>query len=98
RHVLAGVPLLGARLKLPSAPLAGSTISVRRASPNYGAVFRLVISPTRPEAGILQMLGGQSGHLLSRHFADQQDDWLHGTAAPFLAGPTVASFRLAPER
>jgi penicillin amidase len=59
-------------------------------------VIRLVIAPTRPEAGMLQMAGGQSGHFLSPHFKDQQRDWAAGAPAPFLAGATEAEFVLQP--
>ena len=93
-HMFADLPLVGARLKAPSAPLAGSTISLRRASPGYGSVFRMVVSPARPEAGILQMFGGQSGHFLSPNFADFTGEWLDDTPTPFLAGPTASTFRL----
>lgn len=95
-HVLAGAPIVGRWLELPSAPLAGSTLSLRRASPSYGSVFRMVIAPARPEAGILQMFGGQSGHFLSRNFADLTDDWLQGAPTPFLAGSTANAYRLVP--
>jgi penicillin amidase len=95
-HVLARVPLLGARLRLPPVPLPGSAISVRVAEPSRGSVFRMVISPSRPEAGILEIEGGQSGHFLSRHFADQQADWVAGAPVPFLAGPAVDAFELVP--
>ena len=56
----------------------------------------MVVSPAAPERGILQLFGGQSGHPLSPHFLDQQDDWSGDVPAPFLAGPTVSTLRLAP--
>lgn len=95
-HVLARVPVLGHWLRLPPVPLPGSAISVRVAEPDRGSVFRMVVSPSRPEAGIFEIEGGQSGHFLSRHFADEQADWVQGAPAPFLAGPTVARFELVP--
>jgi penicillin amidase len=97
-HVLGRLPLLGRWLRLAPAPLPGSAISVRVAEPARGAVFRMVVSPSRPEAGILELEGGQSGHFLSSHFADQQADWVAGAPAPFLAGRTVHEIELVPAR
>lgn len=95
-HPLARVPLLGHWLRLPASPLPGSRVSVRVATPDFGAVFRMVVAPSAPERGVLEMAGGQSGHFLSRHFEDQQAAWVAGSAAPFLAGPTARSFVLDP--
>jgi penicillin amidase len=95
-HPLAGLPVIGAWLRLPEAPQPGSMVSLRVAAPNYGAVIRMAVSPAEPESGILQMAGGQSGHFLSPNFADLNEDWLSGAATPFLAGPTQSSFSLRP--
>jgi penicillin G amidase len=96
-HPLAGIPLLGRLLRLPAVPQPGSPVSVRVAEPSRGAVARMVVSPSRPEAGILQLAGGQSGHFLSRHFDDQWRAWDEGSPAPFLAGEPTAAFTLVPE-
>jgi penicillin amidase len=93
-HPLAGLPLIGRWLRLPAVQLPGSTLSLRVAAPTYGAVMRMAIAPTRPADGILQTAGGQSGHFLSKNFADLQSDWVDGTPTPFLAGPTVSRFTL----
>jgi penicillin amidase len=85
-------------LRLPAAPLPGSTVSLRVAAPDYGALIRMSVSPSTPEDGILEMAGGQSGHFLSAQFRDQQQDWLDGAASPFLAGPAVSRIVLEPGR
>ncbi len=92
-HPLAALPLVGRWLKLPAVPVPGSTLSLRVATPSYGAVIRMAIAPARPAEGILQMSGGQSGHFLSKNFADLQTDWLDGTPTPFLAGPRPRALR-----
>ncbi|HEY8521746.1 MAG TPA: penicillin acylase family protein [Gammaproteobacteria bacterium] len=97
-HAFADLPVIGRFLRLPAVALPGSSVSLRRATPTYGAVFRMVVAPARPADGILQMAGGQSGHFLSPHFMDQQADWAAGAPAPFLAGETAARFRLRPAR
>jgi penicillin amidase len=93
-HPLAALPLLGRWLRLPRVPQPGAFVTLRVAAPDYGAQFRMSVAPAEPERGILQMSGGQSGHFLSPHFIDQQPEWVAGTPAPFLAGPTVHRFTL----
>jgi penicillin amidase len=83
-------------LALPRAPLPGSMVSLRVAAPNYGAVLRMAVSPAAPENGVLELAGGQSGHFLSPHFRDLQQDWVEGTPTPFLAGEPTAQFLLTP--
>lgn len=95
-HPLAGLPLIGRLLRLPAVPQAGAPLAVRVIEPSRGAVVRMVVSPTRPEAGILQLAGGQSGHPLSRHFDDQWRAWHDGSPAPFLAGEPVSTIVLRP--
>lgn len=95
-HPMAALPGLGRWLRLEPVPQPGSSVSVRVATPSRGAVIRMVVSPQRPEAGVLQMSGGQSGHFLSRNFRDQQPQWESGGPAPFLAAETVDRFTLTP--
>jgi penicillin amidase len=42
------------------------------------------------------MPGGQSGHPLSPHYADQHRAWVNGTPLPFLPGAPVARLTLLP--
>jgi penicillin amidase len=99
-HPFAGLPVigdvLGPWLRLPRESVPGATLALRVATPNYGALIRLAVSPAHPENGILEMSAGQSGHFLSPHFADLQSDWVTGTPTPFLAGPTVTRISLIP--
>ena len=41
----------GRWLKLPAVPVPGSTLSLRVATPSYGAVIRMAIAPARPAEG-----------------------------------------------
>ncbi|HUL80961.1 MAG TPA: penicillin acylase family protein [Gammaproteobacteria bacterium] len=99
-HPFAGLPVIGTLLRpwlrLPALPVPGSPQSLRVATPSYGALVRMDVSPAHPEDGILEMSAGQSGHFLSPNFADQQADWLAGAPAPFLAGPAVSRIVLVP--
>ena len=92
----ASVGPLSHLLSLPRAQLPGSMVSLRVAAPNYGAVLRMAVSPAAPENGVLELAGGQSGHFLSPHFRDLQQDWVAGTPTPFLAGEPTAQFLLTP--
>lgn len=97
RHPFAGqLGPLARWLELPEAPLAGSTLSLRVAAPAYGAQVRIAVAPAAPADGILELAGGQSGHFLSPQFRDQQQAWLLGEPAPFLAGPTQTRIELVP--
>jgi penicillin amidase len=95
-HPLAGLPLIGRWLRLPADAQPGSAVSIRVATPQRGAVFRMDVSPAEPEAGILQMAGGQSGHFLSPNFRDLHRDWVEDRPTPFLAGETASAFELLP--
>jgi penicillin G amidase len=99
-HPFANLPVigdvLGPWLRLPRDPVPGATVALRVATPSYGALIRMSVSPARPEDGILEMSGGQSGHFLSPHFADMQNDWVSGAPTPFLAGPAVTRIVLEP--
>ncbi|HEX5048192.1 MAG TPA: penicillin acylase family protein [Gammaproteobacteria bacterium] len=101
-HPFAGLPVigpvLGRWLTLPAAPLPGAPVTLRVATPNYGALLRMSVSPAHPEDGIFELAGGQSGHFLSANFADLVDDWVEGKPTPFLAGATVSRIVLEPSR
>ena len=99
-HPLAGLPVigtvLGRWLRFPPARLPGAPVTLRVATPSYGALLRMSVSPAHPEDGILELAGGQSGHFLSANFADLLDEWVQGKPTPFLAGPAVARIVLEP--
>lgn len=95
-HPLRGLPMAGRWLTLRAQPQPGSMVSLRVASPIYGAAARLVVAPADPAAGILQTPGGQSGHFLSRHFMDLHADWADGEPTPFTPGALVSQFELRP--
>jgi penicillin amidase len=99
-HPLAGAPvigpLLGRWLEWPAVPLPGAPVTLRVATPTYGALLRMSVSPAHPEDGILELAGGQSGHFLSPNFADMLGDWVNGKPTPFLAGPAASRIVLAP--
>ncbi|MCI0591491.1 MAG: penicillin acylase family protein, partial [Gammaproteobacteria bacterium] len=82
----AAIPWLGRWLNMPVEPVAGCNECVRWSVPHGGATERLVVSPGRTEEGILHMPGGQSGHLLSPFYRDQQPDWVEGRSTGLVIG------------
>lgn len=92
------LPRLGIWLNLPADPLAGCSECVRVARPNYGASMRLVAAVNgRSGGGLLQMPGGQSGHFLSPHYADQHAYWVAGRPLSLAPGRSVSRLRLLPK-
>lgn len=98
-HPLArGLPWLARWLNLPADPLAGCFECVRVIHPDYGANMRLVTVVARSGTGILHMPGGQSGHPLSPHYADQHPYWVAGQPLSLAPGSPVSRLRFLPDR
>lgn len=84
------LPMLGAWLNIADFESDGcASFCVKAMTNAHGASERLVLSPARPEDGILQMPGGQSGHPLSSHYRDQQPFWQAGEVAAYPIQPTA---------
>jgi len=88
--------VLSPLLNMPAAELAGCSYCVRVARKLHGASERLVISPGRPDLGIFQMPGGQSGHPLSPHYSDHQKFWVNGIAMPFVPSGAKKQLNFSP--
>lgn len=83
-------------LDMPPAPLPGDAWMARVQRPDFGASERFVVSPSRQDQGIFHMPGGQSGHPLSPFYRAGHQDWVDGTASPFLPGEAEYVLRLVP--
>ncbi len=90
------LPLLQSWLDMPHIALPGCVQCVRVYKSGSGASERMVVSPEHEGNGILHMPGGQSGHPLSPHYADQQQAWVEGSVLPFEAGAQVHRVKLLP--
>lgn len=96
-HPLAdALPGLGRVLNMPEGPSPGCGQCVRVMNDGLAASQRLVVSPGHPDAGILHMPGGQSGHPFSSHYRDQHPYWRDGLPLPLLAGRAVHTMTLIP--
>ena len=89
-------PVLAGLLDLPGDRLAGCPHCVRVVYNGHGASQRMVVAPGKPEDAILHMPGGQSGHPLSPHYADQHPYWREGKPLPLLPGPAAHTLHLEP--
>jgi penicillin amidase len=83
-------------LNFPAAPLAGCSECVRVMRQSYGASMRLVALAGHPGVGFLHLPGGQSGHPLSRHYADQYPYWVRGEPLPLKPARPVSRLHLVP--
>lgn len=102
------VPQLGWLFNRPDQAWGGSTATVGRARYSYARPFVVQTGATVravAEMGAVPRVwsvipGGQSGHPLSRHYADQYRGWLEGELYPIAAEPELvagAALRLEPE-
>ena len=91
------IPALARWLDMPARPLPGDSNMPRVQAPGFGASERLAVSPGHEQDGYFHMPGGQSGHPLSRHYADGQNAWEEGLPTPFLPGEAVSTLTLVPE-
>ncbi|MEZ5291231.1 MAG: penicillin acylase family protein [Vicinamibacterales bacterium] len=94
----AAMPVLRRWLGMPRDPLPGDVYMPRVGTPRSGASERFVASPGHEDQALLHMPGGQSGHPLSAHFADQQHAWVAGEPSPLLPGRPVHVLALTPAR
>jgi len=81
-----GIPVVGRWLNMPADAGAGCGPCVRVLSGSLTASERLVVSPGHEAEGLFHMPGGQSGHPLSPHYRDQQQNWSEGRPTPLLPG------------
>jgi len=92
------LPRLAEWLDMPSFDSGGcASVCVMVLGNGHGASERLALSPAHPDDALLQMPGGQSGHFLSVHYADQQVFWQDGRAVPLRGDTDGALLQVLPE-
>ena len=88
------LPALGRWLNLPHAALAGGSHVVRVTRPRSGASMRMVADLADPARSTFALPGGQSGHFLSPHYADEFATWVAGRTTPLEPGPVAHRIQL----
>lgn len=87
-HPLSGaLPLVGRLLDMRAPQLPGDHDMPRVQGRAFGASERFAVTPGREAEGYLEVPGGPSGHPLSPYYRSGFEDWVRGTATPFLPGP-----------
>lgn len=95
QHVLSrAVPPLSRWLDASMAECSGGDHMPHIHTMHGGACERLVVSPGHEDQGLIQMLGGESGHFLSPYYRAGHDAWVRGEPKPLLPGPTRHTLRL----
>tara|TARA_R110002110_G_scaffold413729_1_gene641663 strand:+ start:159501 stop:161888 length:2388 start_codon:yes stop_codon:yes gene_type:complete len=103
------VPALAWLFDEPEQSWGGGTATVGRARYSYARPFAVnaaatvrAVAQMSPEVRMSAVIpGGQSGHPLSRHYADQYPGWLQGSLYPIAPTPEAVageSVRLHPQR
>ncbi|MFN0066985.1 MAG: penicillin acylase family protein [Limisphaerales bacterium] len=91
-----GMPALSRWLDLSADGSGGGEDMPRIGSGEQRAVNRLVVSPGHEDQGVIQMLGGQSGHFLSPYYRAGHEAWVKGETMPLLPGLATHTLRLQP--
>jgi penicillin G amidase len=78
QHPFAILPVIGWLFKIKEFPQWGFHDLVRTERPKMGAGTRVVWDLAHPENSSWITPVGQSGHVLTRHYHDQQSDWFAG--------------------
>lgn len=81
--------------RIRAVPQAGALHSVRTCAPGFAAAGRVVVAP-RFGAAVFDTPGGQSGHPLSRHYADRHQAWADRHPRPEKAARPECTHTLRP--
>lgn len=90
------LPLSSSWLNLPPRQLPGDAEMPRVQIGDFGATFRMVVSPGDDAAGYFHMPGGESGNPRSPHYGDGLRAWEDGIPTPLLPGPAIDILVLRP--
>ncbi|ULA69326.1 MAG: Peptidase S45 [Nitrospira sp.] len=90
------IPVVGQWLNMPDDPASGCGPCVRVLSGSLTASERMVVSPRHHAEALFHMPGGQSGHPLSPHYRDQQQNWSQGRSTSLVAGKPMHTLTFTP--
>lgn len=97
RHPLSSaIPWLSKWIDMPAEQMNGDTAMPRVQSPSFGASQRLVVSPGREAAGLIQLPGGPVDHPLSPFYGAGHEQWVRGEGRPLLPGEPRYVLELEP--
>jgi penicillin amidase len=80
------IPMIGSYFDIGPLPMSGSPSTVKQTTPRLGPSMRMTADLADWEQSLLNVTTGQSGHVLSRRYRDQWDDYYSGRSYPMEFG------------
>jgi len=82
-HPVAGqLPLIGRYFNIGPVPMSGSSTSIKQTTQRLGPSLRMVIDLANLDQSQANIVTGESGNVLSRHYKDQWGAYYGGTSFP----------------
>jgi penicillin G amidase len=82
-HPVGGeLPLIGRYFNIGPVPMSGSSSSIKQTTQRLGPSLRMVIDLSNLDQSQANIITGESGHVLSRHYKDQWGAYYGGTSFP----------------
>jgi penicillin amidase len=82
-HPVGGqLPLAGRYFNIGPVPMSGSSTSIKQTAQRLGPSLRMVIDLANLDQSQANIVTGESGHFLSRHYKDQWGAYYGGTSFP----------------
>lgn len=82
-HPVGGeLPLIGRYFNIGPVPMSGAPSSIKQTTQRLGPSLRMVIDLSNLDQSQANLVTGESGHVLSRHYKDQWGAYYGGTSFP----------------
>jgi penicillin G amidase len=82
-HPVGGeLPVIARYFNIGPVPMSGSSTSIKQTTTRLGPSLRMVIDLSNLDQSQANLVTGESGHVLSRHYADQWGAYYGGTSFP----------------
>jgi penicillin amidase len=82
-HPVGGqLPLIGRYFNIGPVPMSGSASSIKQTTQRLGPSLRMVIDLGSLDQSLANIITGESGHVLSRHYKDQWGAYYGATGFP----------------
>jgi penicillin amidase len=82
-HPVGGqLPLVGRYFNIGPVPMSGSSTSIKQTAQRLGPSLRMAIDLANLDQSQANIVTGESGHFLSRHYKDQWGAYYGGTSFP----------------
>jgi len=82
-HPVGGqLPLIGRYFNIGPVPMSGSPSSIKQTTQRLGPSLRMVIDLGNLDRSLANIITGESGHVLSRHYKDQWGAYYGATSFP----------------